>query len=386
DNHIINNKENKKCNSSVVDDDKQEEGGAETDNVKNGVQQKQNIAKSNHIINNKENKKLPLNGVVIFYSKTVDENGKKIEDHVCFEPYEKINEFLYSCDYKFNIEPLLGLIPKDYKFGFIIMDGKGIFIGTLQQNSKEILRKFTVKSLKKHGRKNGLKYDEQINKAATECFILNDKLDIDELILAGADGYNPQITQSDMLNQYYEKSQNSGKFCSGVKNTLKALNDRNVKTLLCWEKLTVRRYVFVNKTNPAEKEIKRGLRCRPRGRPGNRGRLCGHPRDRGLGAREDIQAVDIGIAENNNVVQRDQAADAYDHQEEINRRQMVGPHLLLNAALPVSDESDDSDLEPVIEIIVNAQPNNEERNIQEPQPVVVDDDNLSVNADDPEYI
>lgn len=200
---------------------------------------------------------------------------------------------------------LTALLADDNKFGFIVMDGNGALFGTLQGNTREVLHKFTVDLPKKHGRggQSALRfarlrmekrhnYVRKVAEVATQLFITNDKPNIAGLILAGSADFKTELSQSDMfdprlqskiiklvdvsyggengfnqaielaaeslqnvkfiqekklIGRYFDEiSQDTGKYCFGVEDTLKALELGSVETLICWENLDIQRYVLKN--------------------------------------------------------------------------------------------------------------------------------------------
>lgn len=237
------------------------------------------------------------------------EKRKKV--NIDFEPFKPINTSLYLCDNKFHTEALTALLADDNKFGFIIMDGNGALFGTLQGNTREVLHKFTVDLPKKHGRggQSALRfarlrmekrhnYVRKVAEVATQLFITNDKPNISGLVLAGSADFKTELSQSDMFDQrlqakiiklvdvsyggengfnqaielaaeslqnvkfiqekkligrYFDEiSQDTGKYCFGVEDTLKALELGAVETLICWENLDIQRYVLKNHASAVE--------------------------------------------------------------------------------------------------------------------------------------
>jgi peptide chain release factor subunit 1 len=127
---------------------------------------------------------------------------------------------------------------------------------------------------------------------AVQFFIVNDKVNVVGLVLAGSADFKTELAQSDMLDQrlaakiiktvdvsyggengfnqaielsaevlsnvkfiqekkliqkYFDEiSQDSGKYCFGVEDSLKALDLGAVETLIVWESLDTNRYVFKN--------------------------------------------------------------------------------------------------------------------------------------------
>uniref|UniRef100_A0A182VJB1 Eukaryotic peptide chain release factor subunit 1 n=1 Tax=Anopheles merus TaxID=30066 RepID=A0A182VJB1_ANOME len=197
--------------------------------------------------------KVPPNGLVIYCGTIVTEEGKEKKVNIDFEPFKPINTSLYLCDNKFHTEALTALLADDNKFGFIVMDGNGALFGTLQGNTREVLHKFTVDLPKKHGRggQSALRfarlrmekrhnYVRKVAEVATQLFITNDKPNIAGLILAGSADFKTELSQSDMFDP------DTGKYCFGVEDTLKALELGSVETLICWENLDIQRYVLKN--------------------------------------------------------------------------------------------------------------------------------------------
>jgi len=247
--------------------------------------------------------RVPPNGLVIYCGTIVTDEGKEKKVNIDFEPFKPINTSLYLCDNKFHTEALTALLADDNKFGFIIMDGNGALFGTLQGNTREVLHKFTVELPKKHGRggQSALRfarlrmekrhnYVRKVAEVATQMFISNDKVVVSGLILAGSADFKTELSQSDMfdprlqvkiikmvdisyggengfnqaielaaeslanvkfiqekklIGRYFDEiSQDTGKYCFGVEDTLKALELGAVEILICWENLDIMRYVL----------------------------------------------------------------------------------------------------------------------------------------------
>ncbi|CAB3262440.1 unnamed protein product [Arctia plantaginis] len=246
---------------------------------------------------------IPPNGLVIYCGTIVTEEGKEKKVNIDFEPFKPINTSLYLCDNKFHTEALTALLADDNKFGFIVMDGNGALFGTLQGNTREVLHKFTVDLPKKHGRggQSALRfarlrmekrhnYVRKVAEVATQLFISADRPNVAGLILAGSADFKTELSQSDMfdprlqakiiklvdvsyggengfnqaielaaeslqnvkfiqekklIGRYFDEiSQDTGKYCFGVDDTLRALELGAVETLICWENLDIQRYVL----------------------------------------------------------------------------------------------------------------------------------------------
>lgn len=249
--------------------------------------------------------KVPPNGLVIYCGTIVTEEGKEKKVNIDFEPFKPINTSLYLCDNKFHTEALQALLADDNRFGFIIMDGNGALFGTLCGNTREVLHKFTVDLPKKHGRggQSALRfarlrlekrhnYVRKVAETAVQLFISNDRPNVEGLILAGSADFKTELSQSDMfdprlqtkvlkivdisyggengfnqaielsaevlsnvkfiqekklIGRYFDEiSQDTGKFCFGVADTLKALEMGAVETLIVWENLDITRFMLKN--------------------------------------------------------------------------------------------------------------------------------------------
>ncbi len=256
--------------------------------------------------------KVPPNGLVIYCGTIVTDEGKEKKVNIDFEPFKSINTSLYLCDNKFHTEALTALLADDNRFGFIVMDGNGALFGTLQGNTREVLHKFTVDLPKKHGRggQSALRfarlrmekrhnYVRKVAETAVTLFIANDKPNISGLILAGSADFKTELSQSDMfdprlqakvlklvdvsyggengfnqaielaaeslanvkfiqekklINSYFDQiSQDTGKYCFGVEDTLRALEMGAVEILIAWENLDLQRIVLKNHVNGEEK-------------------------------------------------------------------------------------------------------------------------------------
>lgn len=247
--------------------------------------------------------KVPPNGLVVYCGEIITSEGKERKINIDFEPFKPINTSLYLCDNKFHTEALSELLESDQKFGFIIMDGNGALFGTLSGNTRDVIHKFSVDLPKKHGRggQSALRfarlreekrhnYVRKVAELAVQNFITNDKVNVAGLILAGSADFKNDLNQSDMfdnrlqakvikvvdvsyggengfnqaielasetlsnvkfiqekklINKYFEEiSQDSGRVCYGVEDTLKALELGACETLIVYENLDVTRWTL----------------------------------------------------------------------------------------------------------------------------------------------
>jgi len=249
--------------------------------------------------------KIPENGLVMYCGTVVTDEGKERKVNIDFEPFKPINTSLYLCDNKFHVEALEELLTTDDKYGFIVMDGHGCLFGTLSGNTKEVLTKFAVDLPKKHGRGGQsalrfarLRLEKRHNfvrkcaEVAVQCFITNDKPNVKGLILAGSAEFKNVLAGSDLFDGrlkeivlatvdvsyggengfqqaielsteilqnvkfvqekklitafFDEISQDTGKYCFGVKDTMTGLEMGAVETLILWENLEVNRFELKN--------------------------------------------------------------------------------------------------------------------------------------------
>ena len=255
--------------------------------------------------------KVPPNGLVIYCGTIVTDEGKEKKVNIDFEPFKPINTSLYLCDNKFHTEALSALLADDNKFGFIVMDGNGALFGTLCGNTRDILHKFTVDLPKKHGRggQSALRfarlrlekrhnYVRKVAETAVQLYISQDRPNIEGLILAGSADFKTELSQSDMfdprlqskilkvvdvsyggengfnqaielsaevlsnvkfiqekklIGRYFDEiSQDTGKFCFGVEDTLQALEMGAVEILIVWENMDVSRFTLKNHAKDEE--------------------------------------------------------------------------------------------------------------------------------------
>lgn len=256
--------------------------------------------------------KVPTNGLVIYCGEIMTEDGKEKKVNIDFEPFKPINASLYLCDNKFHTEALSALLADDTKFGFIIMDGNGALFGTLQGNTRDVITKFNVDLPKKHGRggqssvrfarlrmEKRHNYTRKVAETCTQVFISNEKANVCGLVLAGSADFKTELGQSDMFDprlqakilkvvdvsyggengfnqaielasdclqnvkfiqekklicKYFDEiAKDTGQYCFGVDDTLKALESGAVEVLIVWENLDIVRYVL--KTPSGEKDI-----------------------------------------------------------------------------------------------------------------------------------
>ena len=194
------------------------------------------------------------------------------------------------------------------------MDGNGCLYGTLQGNTREVLHKFTVELPKKHGRggQSALRfarlriekrnnYIRKCAEIAVQLFLTDNKVNVTGIVLAGSADFKTELSASDhfdprlvkaviktvdvsygmdpgfnqaielsgealanvklvqekkLLQRYFDEiSQDTGKYCFMVQDTLQALELSSVETLIVWENLTVNRITVRNTLTNEEKVL-----------------------------------------------------------------------------------------------------------------------------------
>jgi len=244
--------------------------------------------------------RVPTNGLVLYCGTILTDDNKEKKVNIDFEPFKPINTSLYLCDNKFHTEALNELLDSDDKWGFIVMDGNGCLYGTLAGNAREVLHKFSVDLPKKHGRggQSALRfarlrlekrqnYVRKCAEVAGQMFLTSDRCNVSGLILAGSADFKEVLHHSDVFDQrlvakviktvdvsyggengfnqaielctealanvkfiqekklisgYFEQiSMETGKYCFGIEDTLKALEMGAVETLICFENLETNR-------------------------------------------------------------------------------------------------------------------------------------------------
>jgi peptide chain release factor subunit 1 len=255
---------------------------------------------------------IPKNGLILFCGTILDENNKEKKVTYDIEPFKPINTSLYLCDNKFHTNILLDLIQDEQKIGFIIIDGKGVLLGLLIGNRKEILYKLNVDLPKKHGRggQSAVRFArlrvekrnnflKKVSEISIQYFIPDgNNVIISGLIIAGsADfknnlglsdffdnrlqskilsfvdiayggeaGFNQAIESSSyllkdlkfikekkLLQSYFDEiSRDSGKFVFGIDETIEALDASIIEKLIIWENFSFWRLTVLNNKTKEE--------------------------------------------------------------------------------------------------------------------------------------
>jgi len=249
--------------------------------------------------------KTPDNGLILYCGTIIDEFNKEKKITFQIEPFKPINTSLYLCDNKFHTDILFSLLEEEEKVGFIIIDGKGVLLGILKGNCKEILYKSSVDLPKKHGRggQSAVRFGrlriekrnnflKKVAEVSVSHFISEDQLNVSGIILAGSADFKKDLQNSEILdNRLQEKiikvvdisyggeagfnqaielcssslsnlkfvkekkilqdffeeiSKDSGKYIFGLNETLEFLNSGVIQKLIIWEDLKYFRIVLNN--------------------------------------------------------------------------------------------------------------------------------------------
>lgn len=259
----------------------------------------------------KEFKQIPPNGLCVFCGTIMTDMGKDKKVTFAFEPFKPMMAKLYHCDSKFITEPLQKLLEAKETYGYIIMDGNGCLYGTVSGNVKTVLHKFSVELPKKHGRggQSAVRfarlrmearhnYVRKVAEAATQQYISGSKVRVSGIVLAGCAGLKDELAKSElfdgrlkkivlqtldvayggqngfnqaielsqdtlrdvkyvkekkMLTRYMaEVAQDTGKYCFGVEQTLKAFDMGAIDILIVWDNLTITRFSVRNPSTEEE--------------------------------------------------------------------------------------------------------------------------------------
>ncbi|KAI2503459.1 eRF1 1 [Fragilaria crotonensis] len=259
--------------------------------------------------------KCPKNGLVVYCGTVITDEGKERKVAIDFEPFKPINTSLYLCDNKFHTEDLNELLMDDEAFGFLVMDGNGTLYGTVQGSNREVLHKFSVDLPKKHGRggQSALRfarlrlekrhnYVRKVAEIATQLFITDgQRPNVQGLVLAGSADFKAELMRSDLfdprlvkivikmvdvsyggengfnqaielsadalsnvklmkekklLQRYMDEiSQDTGKYCFMIEDTLQALDLGAVEDLIIWDNLEINRFVLRNTSTGEERVV-----------------------------------------------------------------------------------------------------------------------------------
>jgi len=229
------------------------------------------------------------------------------------EPIKPISLFTYRCDSHFLTEPLKEMLEIDDKYGYIVSDGSGVLFALIQGNSQTELFRYAVNLPKKHnkGGQSSVRFarlrlearHNYLTKCAefsTKYFIdpVTSQLNVNGVVLAGSAEFKDQLNDPKVLDPriqskviavvdvaygfkqglqqaveltvdalkgvslmnhkkllakfFGEISQDTGKYCFGVKDTMAALEAGAVETLIVWDQCDITRYKVVGSTGKEE--------------------------------------------------------------------------------------------------------------------------------------
>ena len=250
--------------------------------------------------------KVPDNGLILYGGIILDEQNKEKKLTYDIRPFKAINTSLYLCDNKFHTDILSTLIEKDEKTGFIIIDGKGLLIGQLNGNRREILSKLSVNLPKKHGRggQSAARFGrirlekrnhflKKVAEISSQHFITDgQKINVEGLIIGGSSEFKNELNSSELLDErlrskifqiidlsyggeagfnqaiescssflsnikfvkekkllqsYFDEiTRDSGKYIYGATQTIELLIAGTIEKLILWENFEMVRFTFEN--------------------------------------------------------------------------------------------------------------------------------------------
>ena len=250
--------------------------------------------------------KVPDNGLILYGGIILDEQNKEKKLTYDIRPFKAINTSLYLCDNKFHTDILSTLIEKDEKTGFIIIDGKGLLIGQLNGNRREILSKLSVNLPKKHGRggQSAARFGrirlekrnhflKKVAEISSQQFITDgQKINVEGLIIGGSSEFKNELNSSELLDErlrskifqiidlsyggeagfnqaiescssflsnikfvkekkllqsYFDEiTRDSGKYIYGATQTIELLIAGTIEKLILWENFEMVRFTFEN--------------------------------------------------------------------------------------------------------------------------------------------
>ncbi|KAJ3727567.1 50S ribosomal protein L30e-like protein [Lentinula raphanica] len=215
----------------------------------------------------------PLKEQFVDSGTILTDEGKEQKVSFDFEPHKPINTSLYLCDNKFHTEALSELLESDSRFGFIVFTvdlpkkyGRG---------GQTALRFSRLRDGKRHS------YVRKVAELAVQHFFTNDKVNVTgcqsvmfdprlsakvikvvDVSYGGENGFNQGCDNDAIelaaasvkfvqgkppIQKYFDEiSQDTGKYCFGIDDTLKALELGAVETLIVWENLDITRYTLRN--------------------------------------------------------------------------------------------------------------------------------------------
>jgi len=225
------------------------------------------------------------------------------------EPLKPLLSGLYRCDDKFHLESLYEQLEEKNTFGFIVVDGNGVSLHSLNGNSRKNLFRLEVSLPKKHGRggqsstrfarireeKRGW-YTSKVGEIALKYFIdpattlpnvsglimagsaqlkedVLSKLDqrlsriiitVVDIQYGGESGFNQAIDltknclgnlkfihEQKVISSLFQEINKDGHYALGIEDTLYALTSGLLDTLLIWNDLSMIRWELekINEVN-----------------------------------------------------------------------------------------------------------------------------------------
>jgi len=114
----------------------------------------------------------PENGLAVFVGHVPTKGDQTEMVSYFIDPPEKINSFLYRCDSKFYLDPILPMLEHKDTYGLIVIDRAEATIGLLRGSRIEVIDNFESQVPSKHhqGGQSSRRYERLIEIAAHEFF------------------------------------------------------------------------------------------------------------------------------------------------------------------------------------------------------------------------
>ncbi len=117
-------------------------------------------------------KQPPENGVIFFVGHVATTGDQTNMTQITIQPPMPISTFLYRCDSKFYIDPLLDMLTEKETYGLVVIDRSEATIGFLKGKRIEVIKNIPSRVPSKHGRggQSQRRFERLIEIAAHEFF------------------------------------------------------------------------------------------------------------------------------------------------------------------------------------------------------------------------
>jgi len=243
----------------------------------------------------------------------IGEESKQKKLMSVIEPLKPLVSGLYRCDDRFHLEALYEQLEEKNTFGFIVIDGSGVTMHTLNGNARKSLFRLEVSLPKKHGRGGQSKnrfarireekrgwYTSKVSEIAVHQFIdpITTLPNVSGIILAGSAqlkedvllkldqrlsriivavvdiqyggeaGFNQAINltknnlgnlkfihEQKVISRLFDEINKDGHYAIAVEDTLYALTSGLLDNLIVWNELSIIRWELVKTTEPTQIKV-----------------------------------------------------------------------------------------------------------------------------------